>query len=140
MEQADVRFTRRQVREVTGWNNTQLYVHLSRLVELEYLLTHRADHGQGFVYELVYDAGGKEGGRFISGLIDVEKLRAECDYDEKRSGSERSDSGPVRPSFGPDSGLIRAAEIVGSSSVDCVSKSQIHENALPGPDAKDAAA
>ena len=140
MEQADVRFSRRQVREVTGWNNTQLHVHLTRLVELEYLLTHRAEHGQGLVYELVYDGGGKDGGRFVSGLIDVEKLRAEYNYDEKRSGVVEPDSGSIRPSFGPDSGPVRPIENTQSSSENGVSNPPILENTQPGPDEKDAAA
>jgi len=140
MEQADVRFSRRQVREVTGWNNTQLHVHLTRLVELEYLLTHRAEHGQGLVYELVYDGGGKDGGRFVSGLIDVEKLRAEYNYDEKRSGVAEPDSGSIRPSSGPDSGPVRPVENTQSSSQNDVSNPPIRENTQPGPDEKDAAA
>jgi DNA primase len=109
MERGDVRFTRRQVREATGWSHTQLHVHLTRLVELEYLLTHRAEHGQGFVFELVYDGQGKDGRRFVSGLFDVEKLRAEergHDYDGKLSGVTEPDSGSIRPAFGPDSGPI----------------------------------
>ena len=50
------RFTRKTVREATGWGDTQLKVHLQRLVELEYLLVHggRGQH----VYELVYDGEG----------------------------------------------------------------------------------
>ncbi len=106
MERSDVRFTRRQVREATGWSNTQLHVHLKRLEDLEYLLTHRADQGQGFVYELVYDGAGKDGRPFVCGLLDVEKLRAEHDYGEKRSGVTEPDSGPVRAAFGPSSGAV----------------------------------
>jgi DNA primase len=69
------RFTRRQVREQTGWHDTQLRVHLERLVELEYLLVHRGARGQQFVYELLYDGKGKDGEQFVIGLIDVEKLK-----------------------------------------------------------------
>ena len=119
LERSDVRFTRRQVREACGWSNTQLHVHLSRLVELEYLLPHRADHGQGSVYELVYDGGGKDGGRFVPGLLDVEKLRAEMrghGYDEKRSGSAEAFSGSIRAAFGPSSGPVPGVENAGSSS------------------------
>ena len=39
---ADTRFSRRRVREYTRWGDTQLKIHLARLVELEYLLIHRA--------------------------------------------------------------------------------------------------
>jgi hypothetical protein len=35
IQRRDFRFSRRQVREVTGWGNTQLKVHLGRLVDLE---------------------------------------------------------------------------------------------------------
>jgi hypothetical protein len=75
VERADVLFRARELREFSGWGNSQLHVHLSRLVELEYVLTHRADYGQGFVYELIYDGAGKDGGRFLPGLLDVEGLR-----------------------------------------------------------------
>jgi len=105
MQREDVRFSRRTVREFTGWGNSQLHVHLQRLADLEYLITHRADHGSGFVYELAYDGSGKDGKRFLSGLIDVEKLR----YDGKRPGENGGHPGqngknpaPVRPSSGPN--------------------------------------
>ena len=150
----DVRFTRRQVREATGWSNTQLHVHLARLVELEYLLPHRADHGQGFVYELVYDGGGKDGARFVSGLLDVEKLRAEEKlraaeqggeapdhaYEEKHSGVNAPDSGSIRPGFGPDSGPIPDGENADSSSENRARAPFNSENARPRSDENDAAA
>ena len=50
MERGDFRFSRRDVRAFTGWGDTQLKVHLHRLEELEYLLTHRGGRGQSFVY------------------------------------------------------------------------------------------
>jgi DNA primase catalytic core len=140
MERSDVRFTRRQLREACGWSNTQLYVHLSRLVELEYLLTHRAEHGQGLVYELVYDGGGKDGGRFVSGLLDVEKLREKYAYEEKRSGSKGPDSGPVRPSFGPDSGAVPSGENAASSFQNDVVEKALRENTHRRDGEKDAAA
>lgn len=65
---ADYRFSRREVREATGLGNTQLKVHLARLVELEYVLVHRGKQGQGYVYELAYDGRGKDGGTFLPGL------------------------------------------------------------------------
>jgi DNA primase len=82
LERKDFRFSRREVREATGWGNTQLKIHLGRLEELEYLTVHRGSRGQGFVYELAYDGKGKDGAPFLSGLIDLERLG----YDEKKSG------------------------------------------------------
>jgi len=76
------RFSRRDVRDVTGWGNTQLKVHLGRLEDMEYLLVHRGGRGQSFVYELLYQGEGENGESFISGLIDTENL----EYDEKKSG------------------------------------------------------
>jgi hypothetical protein len=56
MERADVRFSRREVREHTGWGDTQLRLHLWRLASMEYLLVHQGGRGRSFVYELVYEA------------------------------------------------------------------------------------
>lgn len=110
IERGDFLFSRRSVREFTGWGDTQLKVHLGRLVELEYVLAHRADHGQGNVYELVYDGQGKDGRRFLSGLLDVEKLRRAHDYDARRSGVNGERSGGGRPPVGGWSGGGRGAE------------------------------
>jgi DNA primase len=55
MDRADVRFSRRDVREQTGWGHTQLKVHLGRLEELEYLHVHAGGARKRIVYELVYD-------------------------------------------------------------------------------------
>ena len=74
MERSDYRFSRRDVREATGWGDTQLKIHLHRLEELEYLLIHRGGRGQSIVYELVFTRP-KDGGKpVLGGLIDVEKL------------------------------------------------------------------
>jgi len=87
----DYRFSRRQVRETTKWGDTQLKIHLARLVELEYLLIHRGGRGQSFEYELLYDGAAAGCAAHVSGLIDVEALGH---YDAERSGVSdlRSDS------------------------------------------------
>ncbi|TDB45464.1 CHC2 zinc finger domain-containing protein [Photorhabdus luminescens] len=46
-------FTRKLLRDAIQWGDTQLKIHLSRLVEMEYLLLHR--RGLTFVYELLFD-------------------------------------------------------------------------------------
>jgi hypothetical protein len=122
------RFRARDLREFTGWGNSQLHLHLSRLVALEYVLAHRADHGQGFVYELVYDGAGKDGGRFLSGLLDVEAL--------KRPGSLADHPGvngdhpdPVRPGSGPLPGSVRPPETAAFSSENPSAAAKTPENA-----------
>ena len=102
----DLRFGRRQVRALTGWGDTQLKVHLSRLAELEYLLVHRVRAGQGFEYELLYDGEGRAGERFVMGLSEA----GGCAYDDQRSGVEPKQSGSGRPMVGPQSGGGRPAK------------------------------
>jgi DNA primase catalytic core len=74
MERSDYRFSRRDVREATGWGDTQLKIHLHRLEELEYLLVHRGGRGQSIVYELMFTRPADGGKPVLGGLIDVEKL------------------------------------------------------------------
>ena len=77
MARSDYRFTRRQVREACRWGDTQLRLHLARLVSLEYLLVHQGGRGQSYVYELVYESMGEDSRPFLPGLIDVEALRGQ---------------------------------------------------------------
>jgi len=106
IDQRDYRFSRRDVREATGWGNTQLKVHLRRLEEMEYLLVHRGGRGQSFVYELFYHGEGEQGDLFLPGLIDPGNL----DYDDKKSGPNEKKAGPSRPQVGGKSGAGRAGE------------------------------
>lgn len=94
--QADWRFTRKQVRAATHWGDTQLKVHLARLVELEHLALHRK--GLSHEYELVYDAKAGADRPHLNGLLSVDDLgQAEQGhaYDLDRSGlvDDRSASG-----------------------------------------------
>jgi hypothetical protein len=77
MDRRDVRFTRREVRERTRWSDTQLKVHLERLVEMEYVIAYRGKQGQSYGYGLAYNGEGKDGTPFLGGLIDVNALDAE---------------------------------------------------------------
>jgi DNA primase catalytic core len=105
----DLRFTRREVREATGWGDTQLKLHLSRLESLEYLLVRR--DGARFVYELLWAGEGDDdqSAPFVMGLIDVEQLKRQH-YDAERSGVMAEQSAPGRGAVGGRSGLGRPAE------------------------------
>jgi DNA primase catalytic core len=100
MPVAEVRFTRKDVREATGWGDTQLRVHLERLVSLEYLLTHREGAGGRFTYELVFD-GDVSTAVHLSGLIDAADIEVLPTMAKSRGQSTevagwlRGDSGPV---------------------------------------------
>lgn len=99
LRRCDHRFTRREVRTLTGWGDTQLKVHLARLAALEYVLVHRIRSGQGYEYELLYDGQGETGERFVMGLSEP----AEPSYDSQRSGVKAARSGSGRGRVGPRS-------------------------------------
>ena len=105
----DIRFTRREVREATGWGDTQLKLHLSRLESLEYLLVRR--DGARFVYELLWAGEGDDdqSAPFVMGLIDVEQLKRQH-YDAERSGVAPDWSASGRGAVGGRSGDGRPAE------------------------------
>ena len=103
LERAEVRFSRRELRESCAWGDTQLKVHLARLVELEYLVVHRAERA-GYSYELAWDGAGRDGSAFLVGLLDPAALDAATAYDPDRSGQNGIRSAPGRPPVGGWSG------------------------------------
>ena len=76
IKQGEFRFTRRQVRELTRWGDTQLKIYFARLVELEYLLAHGNGRRTACEYELLYDGSG-DGQAHLMGLIDPTELDAQ---------------------------------------------------------------
>jgi DNA primase catalytic core len=104
-----VTLTRRELRERLGWGDTQLKVHLARLVDLELVVAHRSEHGGAFGYELAWEGAGRDGERFLVGLTDPATLTAAYGCDDSRSGPDRSRSGGGRPPVGPRSGGGRTA-------------------------------
>jgi len=109
LSRCEVRLTRREVREATGIGDTQLCVHLERLVQLEYLLVHRGARGQSFVYELLYDGKGRDGAPFVPGLIDVQALAAASTTATSR-GQAGQFAGASRPQRGLNAGGSRIDE------------------------------
>jgi DNA primase catalytic core len=94
LPRSEVRFSRKDVRDATGWSDTQLRVHLARLADLEYLLVHRGGRGQSFEYELVYDGDGTLEPH-LSGLIDIATMASSRGQTPTNTGSPRPQSGPV---------------------------------------------
>ena len=101
-------FSRRELREFVRWGNSQLGVHLDRLIKMEYLLLHRSGRGQSFVYELLYD-GRNDEQPHLSGLIDVEQLKNTAMTLSVR-GETPNHTGSIRPQNGGDTGSIRGGE------------------------------
>ncbi|CAE6789170.1 CHC2 zinc finger domain-containing protein [Paraburkholderia domus] len=126
-KQSEFRFTRRDVREATRWGDTQLKVHLARLVELEYVLTHRGLRGLTHEYELRYD-GVDDGRPHLMGLLDP------LDNDANRSGLDEDRSGSGRGMVGTRSGVVdqaqsHAAQGEGGEPVGVNANAYIGENA-----------
>ena len=92
---ADHRFSRREVREYTGWSDFQVKMHMHKLEEMEYVLVHRGGRGQSFVYELLYDGSGRDGTPFLMGLIEVERLKQA--YDGKKEHAKPQLEHPSSP-------------------------------------------
>jgi hypothetical protein len=115
-ERSELRFTRREVRERIGWGDTQLRLHLARLVELEYVLVHHGGRGQSFVYELLYDGRGRSDAPHLPGLIDVARLAAGvapenlAGFSGGVAGSESHLAGSSRGQSGPSAGGSRGVE------------------------------
>ena len=105
---ADVRFTRRQLRDKLSMGNTQLKVHLRRLVDFEFVIIHRGGEGRRFAYELAYQGEGEDGGRFLPGLESVSTS-------SNGRGQKGDRSAPGRGVVGPESGGGRGAENSGKS-------------------------
>jgi hypothetical protein len=111
----EVRFSRKDVRAFTGWTDFQVRTHLARLTALEYLLVHRGEQGQSYVYELVYDGQGRDGEPFLAGLIDVERLRGSYDgKNEHRKGNFEVGSSPHRAPDEPRSSGGRGPAFLGT--------------------------
>ena len=74
IEQSCSLFSRRDLRQVSGWSEFQVRVHLAKLETLEYVARRWGRQGQGCAYELLTDVGEADDVWHIS-LLDVEKLR-----------------------------------------------------------------
>ena len=72
---ADVRFTRKDIRDATQWSDSQLKLHCARLADMEYLLIHAGNRGHSLRYELLWDGGDDaEHRRHLCGLLDPGQL------------------------------------------------------------------
>ncbi|MEE8056328.1 MAG: site-specific tyrosine recombinase XerC, partial [Pseudomonadales bacterium] len=100
IEHSAYRFTRKHIRHFSGWGNTQLKVHLDRLEDMEYLISHSGGRGKIIEYEMIYNGEGQGDKLFLMGLIDVEALK-KYQYDVKKSGVNEPLSGSKRPQNAP---------------------------------------
>lgn len=116
-----VRFTRRELREHLGLGDTQLKVHLARLVSLELVHVERGPHG-AYRYALAYDSTEATAGG-LPGLIDPDAA-PEHAHDSDRSGPDSDRSGAGRPPVGGRSAPATA-----------LTQGEIVSNGAPSPSA-----
>ncbi len=151
IRRADYRFARRTLREAIAWGDTQLKVHLARLVELEYLIPRRDGAGGKFTYELAYelaDAGDDKHRAQVAGLIDVATLEAAMASTKaaptftstvaKSRGADPEVAGRLRGDSGPVAGMSRAGASADQpasmrvAAVDADDEAQTHCSGLNG--------
>ncbi|MCP4502137.1 MAG: DNA primase, partial [Deltaproteobacteria bacterium] len=122
LEQEDVLFSRRELRDFTRTADTPLRKHLTRLIELEYVLAHSGRRGQSFSYELLWTGGGGKGEMHLPGLADLKTLKAKYD----------GNLAPLKDKFAPPSPPFRSPNARGSlpskKSVAALSNAPLREN------------
>jgi len=69
-----VAFSRREIRQHTGWSNYRVHTHLKELIEFEYVSVESDRATNSHRYRLQYEGQGKDGSRFMLGLTDPDKL------------------------------------------------------------------
>jgi DNA primase len=109
IEQSLVRFMRRELREHTSMSDTQLRVHLDRLVALEYLVPHAGRNGQRFVYELAFDGDVRCDAPQAICLTKIEGLR-DTPMTANLAAQKADLAGCLRPANGPLAATLRGAE------------------------------
>lgn len=74
----DIKFTRREIREYSGWSNYRVHTHLKELLDLEYVCMESGRNGSVHKYKLAYEGQGKEGEKFLLGLKTKVELKREA--------------------------------------------------------------
>lgn len=95
IKESDYRFSRKEVRHMSGWTDFQIKKHMHRLEEMEYVLIHRGKRGQSYEYELLYQGEGESGNTFLMGLIDTHKLQCDAKKEPLNRNKEPSSSPQV---------------------------------------------
>src|SRR5690606_28638215 len=100
IERAAVTFTRRAVRGMLGLSDTQLRVHLDRLVQLDYVALHGGRPGQRFAYRLLFDGDADSDAPQAMGLRDAAPPRTSRGQSATSRGSGANLTGGSRPGRG----------------------------------------
>lgn len=71
----EVYFTRRQIREHTGWTDWQIRAHIRQLEELEYLHARMGSRGKEYSYALNYKGQGEDNNKCYLNLTPVDEIK-----------------------------------------------------------------
>ncbi len=71
----EVYFTRRMIREHTGWSDWQVKAHIKQLEALEYLHVRVGARGKEYAYALNYKGQGEDGGKCYLNLTPVDEIK-----------------------------------------------------------------
>lgn len=117
IERAAVRFTRRDVRGPLGLSDTQLRVHLDRLVQLDYVAVHGGRPGQRFAYSLLFDGDTDSDAPQLMGLGVAESEESEPAAGKTSRGKTATSrgatpnlAGAARPGRGGDAAPARGGK------------------------------
>lgn len=83
-----VYFTRRDVREYTGWTDWQVKIHIKQLKELEYLHVQIGAQGKKYSYALNYQGQGEESNKCYLNLTPVSEIRKLMKRDKEKDKEE----------------------------------------------------
>ena len=75
-------FTRRAIREYTGWSDWQVREHIRQLEELEYLYARVGSKGKQYAYALNWQGQGEDDNRFYLNLTTVEQIKKRMKKDK----------------------------------------------------------
>ncbi len=110
IEQGGVRFTRRLVRGVLGLSDTQLRVHLERLVQLEYVRMHTGQNGSLYTYSIAFDGDADADAPQLMGLADSDTVPTLRGKTPTLRGQTLDLAGTLRPPRGDLAGTLRPAK------------------------------
>ncbi|MBL0163319.1 MAG: hypothetical protein IPP82_06660 [Xanthomonadales bacterium] len=111
ISRAAVPFTRRHVRAVLGLSDTQLRVHLDRLVQLDYVAQHGGKPGQRFTYSLLFDGDTHSDVPQVMGLSEAGESATSRGKTATSRGSEPNLAGASRPVRGGVAGRLRGGQV-----------------------------
>lgn len=127
IDRSEYHFTRRHAREVTRWGETQLRIHLDRLVALEYLLVHRGGRGQSFVYELLYNPAADQ----RPSVLDATTTQPSRGEESEFAGGMRGQSGTVAATARPTARGRKASADAASHEIAAQAAENAHLERVP---------